>query len=62
VIQLETGCGKTALCFTIACFYVNKGIKALIVNESEELTFRDYKKALETSNSLNLQINIVQRE
>jgi hypothetical protein len=37
-------------------------MKALIVNESEELTFRDYKKAQETSNILNIQISIVQRE
>jgi superfamily II DNA or RNA helicase len=62
VIQLETGCGKTALCFTIACHFAKKGMKALIINESEELTFRDYKKALETSNNLNLLMNIVQRE
>jgi superfamily II DNA or RNA helicase len=61
VIKLETGCGKTALCFTIACHYAKKGMKVLIVNESEELTFRDYKKAQETSSNLDLQISIVQR-
>ncbi len=54
VIQLETGCGKTALCFVIACYYVSRGMKALIVNDSEELTFRDYKKAQEASNQLNV--------
>ncbi len=52
VIQLETGCGKTALCFTIASHYAKKGLKAIIMNESEELTFRDYKKAEETCQDL----------
>ncbi len=49
VIQLETGCGKTALCYTTASYYAHIGKKGLIINESEELTFRDFKKAQEVS-------------
>jgi superfamily II DNA or RNA helicase len=48
LIQLETGTGKTALCFAVACKYVDIGFKVLVLNVSEELTFRDYKKALPT--------------
>jgi len=45
LVQLETGSGKTALCFPVACHYSCNGNKVLVVNESEELTFRDFKKA-----------------
>ena len=61
MIQLETGSGKTALCFTIASYYARKGLKAIIMNESEELTFRDYKKAEEACHNLQLQTNLVQK-
>ena len=37
-------------------------MKALIVNESEELTFRDFKKAEETSSLVKFHINIIQRD
>jgi hypothetical protein len=43
MIQLETGSGKTALCFTIGCSFALKAVKTLIINSSEELTFRDFK-------------------
>jgi hypothetical protein len=45
LLQLDTGSGKTALCFTVACEYVALGFKVIIINDSMELTFRDFKKA-----------------
>lgn len=48
LIQLDTGTGKTALCFTVACHYASLGKKVFIIHISEELTFRDYNKARQT--------------
>jgi superfamily II DNA or RNA helicase len=45
LIQLETGQGKTALCLTIAAAFTKFGRRVLIINDSEDLTFRDFKKA-----------------
>ena len=45
LLQLDTGSGKTALCFAVACHYAGLGFRVFVVNGSEELTFRDYKKA-----------------
>ena len=44
-MQLETGSGKTALSFVIACNAHTKGLKVLLINVSEELTFRDFLKS-----------------
>ena len=57
LFQLETGSGKTALSYTIACHYACNGHRVLIVNESEELTFRDYKKAEESCKQIEIQVN-----
>ena len=45
LVQLETGSGKTALSFTIASDHAARGYNVLIVNDSAELTFRDFKRA-----------------
>jgi superfamily II DNA or RNA helicase len=60
LIQLDTGTGKTALCFTIACYYANQGHKVLIINLSEELTFRDFKKAQSSQNITNIPVNFIE--
>jgi hypothetical protein len=60
LIQLDTGTGKTALCFTIACFYASQGLKVFIINISEELTFRDYKKSLLNSQTLGIPVSFVE--
>ena len=44
-MKLETGSGKTALSFVIACNAISKGLRVLLINVSDELTFRDFKKA-----------------
>jgi archaellum biogenesis ATPase FlaH len=56
LVQLDTGTGKTALCFTIACHYANLGNKVFIINVSEELTFRDFKKASQTIDATGISI------
>jgi hypothetical protein len=59
VVQLETGSGKTALCFTVACNYFNKGYRVVIVNNSAELTFRDFMKAERAAKELKIDIHFV---
>jgi superfamily II DNA or RNA helicase len=61
LVQLDTGSGKTALCFAVACFYARKGFKVLILNVSEELTFRDYKKALPTAKETEILVNFMEK-
>ena len=51
-MQLQTGTGKTSLCFALACQGVMQGLKVLIVNSSDELTFRDFQKADTASKAL----------
>ena len=56
LVQLDTGTGKTALCFTIACHYASLGNQVFIINVSEELTFRDFKKASQTIDSTGISV------
>ena len=44
------------MCLTIAAAFTNIGRKVLIINESEDLTFRDFKKAEKFSASLKVNI------
>jgi superfamily II DNA or RNA helicase len=44
-LQYQTGQGKTALCLAIACYLNQLGRRVFIINDSQELTFRDYKKS-----------------
>ncbi len=60
LVQLETGSGKTALCFTIACYYASRGFKVFIVNESDELTFRDFKKVENGAKNLDFPVALYQ--
>jgi hypothetical protein len=48
LVRLDTGTGKTALCYAIGSAYAYQGFKVIILNGSEELTFRDYEKAVKT--------------
>ena len=61
-MQLETGSGKTALSFVIACNAYTKGLKVLLINVSEELTFRDFKKADACSRDLEIPVNFVEND
>jgi hypothetical protein len=61
MIKLETGSGKTALCFTIGCSFASKAIKTLIINSSEELTFRDFKQAEKSCEVANIQVNFLDK-
>jgi hypothetical protein len=49
LVLLDTGSGKTALCFTIGCSFASKDYQVLIINSSDELTFRDFKLAEKSS-------------
>jgi hypothetical protein len=60
LIQLDTGTGKTALCFTIACHYANRGQRVFIINISEELTFRDFKRAQSTANMTQIPVRFIE--
>jgi len=44
--RYQTGQGKTALCIGIAVAKARQGSCVVVLNESLDLTFRDYKKAL----------------
>jgi hypothetical protein len=59
MINLETGSGKTALCLTIACHYATTGLKVVIINDSDDLTFRDFKKAEGHCLELGVDINFI---
>ncbi len=59
LVLLDTGSGKTALCFTIGCSYASKNYKVLIINSSEELTFRDFKLAEKSSEKTKIQVNFL---
>ena len=59
-MQLQTGTGKTSLCFALACQGVMQGLKVLIVNSSDELTFRDFQKADTASKPLEVPVNLIQ--
>ena len=61
-MQLETGSGKTVLSFVIACNAYTKGLKVLLINFSEELTFRDFKKAHACSWELEIPVNFLQND
>lgn len=56
LIQLETGQGKTALCLAIGAFFINDCQKVFIMNQSEDLTFRDFKKAEKCSAALKIDV------
>ena len=56
LIQLETGQGKTALCLAIGAFFMNDSQKVFIMNQSEDLTFRDFKKAEKCSAALKIDV------
>jgi hypothetical protein len=56
---LDTGSGKTALCYTLGCTFASQGLKTLIINSSDELTFRDFKQAEKTFASHQLSVNFV---
>ena len=60
VMQLQTGTGKTSLCFALACQGFIQGLKVLIVNSSDELTFRDFQKADTASKALEVPVNLIQ--
>ena len=57
MIQLDTGSGKTALCFTVAANYASRGYKSIIINNSDELTFRDFKKAQQAAIKVPLEVS-----
>ena len=59
LLALETGQGKTALCLAVGCMAVKNGANVWIINVSPELTFRDFKKAEECSQKLNVFINFI---
>ena len=61
-MQLETGSGKTALSFVIACNSFFKGLKVLLINVSDELTFRDFKKADSCSKALEMPVSFLQND
>jgi Mrp family chromosome partitioning ATPase len=58
-ITAKTGSGKTALCFTIACSFATRGLKVMIVNQSEELTFRDFKKAEKSCGAMEVAVSFL---
>ena len=57
MIQLDTGSGKTALCFTVAANYASRGFKSITINNSDELTFRDFKKAQQAAIKIPLEVS-----
>jgi hypothetical protein len=58
--QLDTGQGKTALCYLIALRFVQvKGKSVFIVNKSDDLTFRDFKKAYSLSQAQDVRVTMV---
>ena len=44
------------MCLTIGAAFTNIGRKVLIINESEDLTFRDFKKAEMFASTLKINI------
>jgi archaellum biogenesis ATPase FlaH len=59
LVLLDTGSGKTALCFTIACSFASKNHQVLIINSSDELTFRDFKLAEKSSRVTQILVNFI---
>ncbi len=60
--QLDTGQGKTALCYLIALRIVlEKRKKVFIVNKSNDLTFRDYKKAYIVAKDVDVRVNMLDK-
>ncbi len=58
--QLDTGQGKTALCYLIALRIVlEKRRKVFIVNKSKDLTFRDYKKAYTVAKDVDVRVTML---
>ena len=47
------------MCFTLGCAFSTQGLKVCIVNQSEELTFRDFKKAEKPGSYLNIKVGFV---
>ena len=40
-IQYPTGQGKTSVCFAVGIYLARQGKQVIVLNESDELTFRD---------------------
>jgi hypothetical protein len=60
--QLDTGQGKTALCYLIALRIVlEKRRKVFIVNKSKDLTFRDYKKAYNAAKDIDVAVAMLDK-
>ena len=53
-IQYQTGQGKTALCLAIGSYFAKASRIVFLVNYSQELTFRDYKKAQAISHEIGI--------
>jgi hypothetical protein len=59
--QLDTGQGKTALCYLLALRIVlEKRTRVFIVNKSKDLTFRDYRKAYRLAKNLNVRVILLE--
>ena len=56
MVHLDTGMGKTAFCLSIAYFFASQGRKVAILNYSEDLCFRDFKKAEARQNDHGIKI------
>jgi hypothetical protein len=50
------------VCFALAIYYAKTGKPVLVLNESEDLTFRDYKNAAQADEGLEVEIMLVTSE